>query len=83
MATVRSWPPMNVNGIMYDILLTGRPMTKFEEVQMKIANLLKSFLEVYNIQYLSSILTHQREQISLTCPEWKNPIGFSRGFSHL
>jgi hypothetical protein len=53
-------------------------MTRFEEVQMKIAESAKSFLEVYNIQVFIEQFSLTREsRFSLTLPAMEEPYPVS------
>ena len=53
-------------------------MTRFEEVQMKVAESAKNFLEVYNIQVFIEQFSLTREsRFSLTLPEMQEPYPVS------
>jgi hypothetical protein len=53
-------------------------MTRFEEVQMKLAESAKNFLEVYNIQVFIEQFSLTREsRFSLTLPEMEDPYPVS------
>jgi hypothetical protein len=59
-------------------------MTRFEELQMKIAESSKNFLEVYNIQVFIEQFSMSREsRFSLTLPELEEPYPVSASVSFI
>jgi hypothetical protein len=60
------------------ILLSGGAMTRFEEVQMRIAESARNFVEIYNMQVFIEQFTLDREsRFFVTLPEMEQPYPIS------